>query len=185
MLILMLLVLLISGIQFKKSMFRALGFNKQRFNIKNLLLFAPVVALLLTQLHELVLAPLVTSITGSTLDLSYFQSLKGNLTGLLISLPLVWLSAAFAEEIVFRGFLMRQFSRVFGESKISLTINIIGFAILFGWFHGYQGLSGQILSGLVGALLASIFYWRKYDLWLCIFIHGFFDTLALISFYFG
>tara|TARA_R110002051_G_scaffold304667_2_gene374151 strand:- start:217 stop:381 length:165 start_codon:yes stop_codon:yes gene_type:complete len=51
--------------------------------------------------------------------------------------------------------------------------------------HMQQGISGQLVVVIIGALLSLIFYLRKYDLWFMIMIHGFFNTLGILSFYFG
>jgi len=51
--------------------------------------------------------------------------------------------------------------------------------------HGYQGITGQIITGIIGLLLAIIFHLRKYDLWFNIAVHGFFYTIALIVIYNG
>ena len=51
--------------------------------------------------------------------------------------------------------------------------------------HSSQGITGQLVTWIVGALLALIFYLRKYDLWFMIAVHGFFNTIALSCIYFG
>ena len=181
----LLIVIVSSVIQFKKGALKSLGFQREQFTFKNLLIYAPIISILLIGIYIFILSPLVIAITQQNLDLSYFAPLKGNLPALLTTLPIVWLTAAFGEEIIFRGYLMRQFSRLFGESKLSLIINIILFSLVFGFAHGYQGISGQILNSCVGALLALIFHIKKYNLWLNVFIHGIVDTIALTGFYFG
>ena len=88
-------------------------------------------------------------------------------------------------EILFRGYLMRQFTKFFGSSSISLILNIILLAVIFGWIHSYQGLSGQIVTGIIGAMLAAVFHLRKSDLWFNVAVHGFFDTIALALIYYS
>ena len=80
---------------------------------------------------------------------------------------------------------MRQFAKFFGDSKISLVINILIFSSFFGYMHMHQGITGQVVAASMGALFSIIFYIRKYDLWFMILIHGFFNTLGILSFYFG
>ncbi|MCB7479833.1 CPBP family intramembrane glutamic endopeptidase [Christiangramia sediminis] len=119
------------------------------------------------------------------IDYSSFDQLKGNLQACLIALLVVWITAGFGEEIIFRGYFMRQFVKFFGDGKVSIFLNIVLFAVFFGYMHSYQGITGQLVSGTIGALLALVFYLRKYDLWFVIAVHGFFDTIALICIYFG
>tara|TARA_B100001750_G_C15335540_1_gene509598 strand:- start:398 stop:802 length:405 start_codon:yes stop_codon:yes gene_type:complete len=132
-----------------------------------------------------VLVPGVTYITGKAMDFSAFDSFNGNLSATLGLLIFIWISAAFGEEILFRGYFMKQFIKFFGKNRTSLLINIILFGVIFGWIHSYQGITGQIITGIAGVLFAIIFYIRKYDLWFNIAVHGFFDTIALVFIYYG
>nr|WP_298999308.1 CPBP family intramembrane glutamic endopeptidase [uncultured Allomuricauda sp.] len=111
--------------------------------------------------------------------------LRGNLSTTIIWLLIVWVTAGFGEEIIFRGYFMRQFVKFFGDSKISLAVNILIFCGFFGYMHIQQGITGQVVTGTTGALLSIVFYLRKYDLWFNIMVRGFFNTLGLLSFYFG
>lgn len=165
--------------------FASLGFKKADRNGRTIFLQAPLMAIALVIIYALVLIPVVVAITGEPSDLSAFEPLKGDLVTTLISLPVVWLMAAFGEEIVFRGFLMTRFTRVFGEGNWSLFFNILLMGLLFGYAHAYQGITGQVLSGLTGMTLAYVFHRKGNNIWLNIAIHGWFDTIALVMFYFG
>lgn len=185
MIIAALILLLASAIEYKKDAFRSLGFQRKRINIKSLLIIAPLLGIAIFLFYGYVILPIVTYITGQPIDYSELEVYKGNLPAILSLLVYVWLSAAFAEEIVFRGYLMKQFTKFFGSSKISLIINIVIFGFLFGWIHAYQGISGQILTGITGIILALIFHFRKNDLWFNIAVHGFIDTVALVYLFKG
>lgn len=174
-----------SYIEYKGKPFAALGFQRRNFNAKNLLFHAPLVAVGLFALYAFVLVPGITKLTGAPIDYSSFDQLEGNLFACLIALPIMWLTAGFGEEIIFRGFFMRQFVKFFGESKVSIVLNIVLFACFFGFMHSQQGITGQLVTGSVGVLLALIFYLRRYDLWFVIAVHGIFDTIALVCIYFG
>lgn len=178
-------IILANYIEYKGKPFSALGFQREKFTLKNILVLAPLVTLGLFAFYVFVLVPAMTKLTGVTIDYSSFEQLEGNLPACLIALGLVWATAGFGEEIIFRGYFMRQFVKFFGESKVSIVLNIVLLACFFGFMHGYQGITGQLVAGSVGALLALIFYLRKYDLWFVIAVHGFFDTFALICIYLG
>lgn len=180
-----LIVIVASFVEHGKNGFRALGFQSKNFNALNLLVFAPLLGIAMFCLWLFVLVPGVPMITGQPLDYSIFDQFVGDLPAVLFLGGYIWASAALGEEIVFRGFLMRQFSKFFGNSWFSLTINIVLFAVLFGYLHAYQGLSGQIVSGIGGAIWALVFHFRKSDLWVVIFGHGLYDTMALAMIYFG
>lgn len=179
------LIIIANYIEYKGKPFLALGFRREKFTLKNIFLLAPLVALGLFLFYVFVLVPGVTKLTGVPIDYTSFDQLKGNLPACLIALLLVWASAGFGEEIIFRGYFMRQFVKFFGESKVSITLNIVLLACFFGFLHSYQGITGQLVTGVIGAFLALLFYLRKYDLWFVVAVHGFFDTFALICIYFG
>lgn len=183
--IISILIIIANYIEYKGKPFSALGFQREKFTFKNILVLAPLVALGLFIFYVFALVPGITKLTGVPIDYSSFDQLKGNLPACLIALLIVWGSAGFGEEIIFRGYFMRQFVKFFGESKVSIVLNIVLLACFFGFMHSYQGITGQLVAGFVGGLLALIFYLRKYDLWFIIAVHGFFDTIALICIYFG
>ncbi|WP_298514508.1 type II CAAX endopeptidase family protein [uncultured Kordia sp.] len=179
-----LVTILASYVEYKGKLFSSLGFRREKFTLKNILFFAPLVAGILFLFYAFVLVPGLTKVTGVPLDYSGFEDFKGNLPACLVALVYIWITAGFGEEIVFRGYFMRQFVKLFGESKISIVINILVFACFFGFLHAYQGITGQLVTGVIGALIAIIFYIKKYDLWFAVAVHGFFDTIALLCVYF-
>lgn len=179
------IILVASWIEYGKGTFTSLGFRRSNLKAVPLLVVAPLMAGMMFLLYWYVLIPGITYLTGQAMDFSFFEPYKGNLKAILSILPFVWISAAFGEEILFRGYLMRQFTKFFGSSSISLIINIIIIAVIFGWIHSYQGLSGQIVTGIIGAMLAAVFHLRKSDLWFNVAIHGFFDTIALALIYYS
>ena len=183
--IISILIIIANYVEYEGKPFSALGFQREKFTVKNILVLAPLVALGLFVFYVFALVPGITKLTGVPIDYSSFDQLRGNLPACLIALLLVWATAGFGEEIIFRGYFMRQFVKFFGESKVSIILNIVLLACFFGFMHSYQGITGQLVAGVVGGLLALIFYLRKYDLWFVIAVHGFFDTMAIICIYFG
>ena len=179
------LVLVVSAIEYKRDLFKSLGFQRRRLKAKSLLIIAPIFGIALFLFYFYIMIPIITNLTGQPMDFSVFEPYKGNLPAIAGFLVFVWVSAAFGEEIVFRGYLMRQFTKFFGTSKISLVVNILLFGLIFGLSHAYQGISGQIITGILGIIYAIIFHIRKNDLWFSIFAHGFFDTTALLFIYYG
>jgi len=179
------ILIVASAIEYKKDAFRSLGFQRKRINVKNLLIIAPLVGIFTFLFYSYILVPGVTSLTGQPLDYSVFEPFEGNLPAILNLFVYILASAAFGEEIVFRGYLMRQFTKFFGSSKISIVINILLFGLIFGLSHAYQGISGQIITGILGMFLALVFHIKKDDLWFNIAVHGFIDTIALVYIYYG
>jgi len=70
---------------------------------------------------------------------------------------LLSLSAGFCEEVVFRGYLQRQFHALTGSAFIALVAQ----AIVFGVSHGYQGLRNVIAISIFALLFGGLASWRK------------------------
>lgn len=85
-----------------------------------------------------------------------FDYLKGNLMALALTLVVVaWGTAAFGEEIVFRGFILNRLHECLGSKKGTLLIAIIIHAVLFGLAHWPHGLRGIISTGVIALMLGS------------------------------
>ena len=131
----------------------------------------------------LILEPFADKVTHSTTDHSAFEGLRGNLRNFLFVLLLVWILVAFAEEIIFRGYVMGDMAELMGTSNAALTINLLVSSILFGLAHWYQGRSGALSTGVIGVLLGILFIASDFNLWLPILTHGFIDTVGLFLIY--
>ena len=71
---------------------------------------------------------------------------------------LVCALAGFAEEIVFRGYLQRQFT---AWGRGALWAGVVFSAILFGMAHGYQGARNMVLLSIFGALFSLLAIFRR------------------------
>lgn len=65
-------------------------------------------------------------------------------------------SAGFAEELVFRGYLTRQFSAWTGSAALAIVLQ----GIAFGLAHGFYGMA-MLAIMVQGMLLGLLAYWRK------------------------
>lgn len=180
-----LLVILASFISYGKEVFKSLGLSNFKDHKRDFFTYAPLLAIVLFGVYVFVLLPTVTYLTGQPIDFSEFEQFKGNLPACAVMLLFIWVSAAFGEEIIWKGFFMRQFIRYFGDGTLALVINIILFGALFGYVHAYQGITGQIVAAITGMILGFIFYKKKYNLWFNVSVHGFFDTIAVLCMYYG
>jgi membrane protease YdiL (CAAX protease family) len=74
---------------------------------------------------------------------------------------LVWvllsMTGGFCEEVIFRGYLQRQFAAL----TQSLAVGIVFQAIAFGLAHGYQGWKLMTLITLYGACFGMLAHWRQ------------------------
>ncbi len=140
-----------------------------------------VVALASTVLFE----PLAEKLTGERHDFSVYDNLRGNFSLLLRWMPVVWIWVAVIEEVVFRGFVLKELVLAFGGRVAGIVVGVVVSSIVFGLSHLYQGKSGVISTGIVGFLLGCIFVWTGFNLWLLIIVHGTIDTVGLAMIYTG
>jgi membrane protease YdiL (CAAX protease family) len=66
-------------------------------------------------------------------------------------------TAGICEEIIFRGYLQRQF----GAFTRSMLGGLILSAIVFGAAHGYEGGPRMLLIGVYGLMFGLLAWWRK------------------------
>ena len=66
-------------------------------------------------------------------------------------------SAGFCEEIIYRGYLQRQFAAWTGNAAAAIAMQ----AVVFGICHGYQGFNQVVIITVLGALYGILAYWRR------------------------
>jgi hypothetical protein len=66
-------------------------------------------------------------------------------------------SAGFCEEVIFRGYLQRQFAAM-GRSTL---VGVVVSAIVFGASHGYEGPARMFLIAIFGLMFGLLAWWRK------------------------
>jgi CAAX protease family protein len=66
-------------------------------------------------------------------------------------------TAGFCEEIVFRGYLQRQFALI----TRSMLWGVLLSAVVFGAAHGYEGGARMLLIGIYGLMFSLLAWWRK------------------------
>ncbi|MEE2565387.1 CPBP family intramembrane glutamic endopeptidase [Hyphobacterium marinum] len=113
-----------------------------------------------------------------------FGGIEGNLSVYLTWMLVIWTSAAFGEEMFFRGFLITRFGAVFRSLPINPVLAVIAAALIFGYGHFYyQGLRGLVVVTSIGIVLGTLFVLYKRNLWPLILAHGLVDTLGMTARY--
>jgi uncharacterized protein len=82
--------------------------------------------------------------------------------------------AGIAEELVFRGYLQRQFT---AWARGAAVAGVIGSALFFGAAHGYQGARNMVLLAVFGVLFSLLALFRR-SLRPGIFAHAWHDLIA-------
>jgi hypothetical protein len=135
--------------------------------------------LIIQLLSVILIEPFTEKIMNAKHDHSIIDAVKGNWKVFLQWMMMVWILVAVIEEGIYRGYLITEMMDFLGAGSIALVINLLYSSIVFGLSHGYQGPSGMLSTGIVGAILGGIFILSDFNLWLVIFTHGFIDTIGI------
>jgi membrane protease YdiL (CAAX protease family) len=110
------------------------------------------------------------------LGAAHAASIRPLLAERLVEIP-AWIAlsvtAGFAEEIVFRGYLQRQFGAWTGNAALAL----IAQALVFGIGHGYQGIDACARITVFGVIFGLLAMWRR-SLRPGMMAHAFTDIVA-------
>ncbi len=111
-----------------------------------------------------------------------FGDIHGSLPFLLLWIAIGWVSAAFCEEVMFRGFIITRLTDIFGGKELAVWVAVILGGIFFGFLHFYyQGWRGFITTGLIGIAFGAMFIILKRNLWPIMIVHGLVDTIGFIG----
>lgn len=136
-------------------------------------------------LESYFIGPFIANLVHADPDVSVFNPIKGNVPYLIGYLLNTWTSAAFVEEMIFRGYLMNRLADLFGYKHLGWTLAILLQAALFGLAHTYQGLSGILSAGTYGILSGLLYLGSKRNLWICALAHGVVDTISGLPLFIG
>lgn len=135
----------------------------------------------LLELFELFVSqPLLVHLIGKKPDLSQFNAVHGNIKATALYIVLVWVVAAFGEEMIYRGYLMNRVADLLNRTRTAWVISLIIVHIIFGLSHSAQGLTGMIDEGLMGLLLGILYLRTGRNLAVPIVAHGIQDTIDMI-----
>jgi uncharacterized protein len=142
-------------------------------------------------LADMLLVPPLMSMIANTLHLpaqrfAAFDHLRGNLALYLVLLmPISWGSAAFGEELIFRGFLARRLADALGGTGRAELAAVVGQATLFAFGHAYLGPRGMLNAGALGLLAGLCYRWNGRNLWPLFIAHGLVDSIGLTVLFLG
>lgn len=150
-----------------------------------LVLIGVLAGFAMSALELLVTQPLLVSLTGEWPDLSDFRAMIGNEKLLLLFVALAWTLAAFGEELVWRGWVLNRLIDLFGVGRTASGAALIVMSIIFGFAHGYQGMTGVAENIMSGLLLGGLYLATGRNLVAPIIAHGLIDTIDFVLIYLG
>jgi uncharacterized protein len=142
-------------------------------------------------LADMLLIPPLMSLVANALHLpaqhfEAFSQVRGNLAlYLALLLPITWGSAAFGEELIFRGFLARRLADALGGTGRAELAAVVGQATLFAFAHAYLGPRGMLNAGALGLLAGLCYRWNGRNLWPLFIAHGLVDSIAVTVLFLG
>ncbi len=154
------------------------GLNKPDSFLKTFLLAVLIGAV------KIVLVSLILNLFELPIDISRIDPLKGNLSLLLILLPMMWIVNGFGEELLHRAVIMKKLAIIFGNDKSAWIKAIIIHAVFFGLGHAYQGLTGIFLTILSAIIYGAAFYLTNKNLYIPVIAHSFANSIAFLESYF-
>jgi len=144
-----------------------------------------VLALLGGIFLKLVAKAIVMPLLGAPPVNVRYQYLAHNGAALPAALITVLVSAAFGEELFFRGYLFERLQRLLGTSVRTLVGIVLLTTALFALAHYHdQGLPGVEQAVVTGLVFGGVFAWRR-KLPIVMVAHGAFDLTAVALIYWG
>jgi membrane protease YdiL (CAAX protease family) len=145
-------------------------------------IFAQVPAALVTWLA---VSAAASSIAGRWLPRpdtdARFGDLAGNLPATLWWMAIGFGIGGFAEETIFRGYLLNRLEALLPRGAWGSTAAVFLQAFLFGLVHAYnRGLFGLLVIGTVGAVMGAFYLLFRRNLWPVILAHGLGNALGFI-----
>lgn len=181
------LAMIAIGIKLRKKAWKEIGLTFPPFRWKGVLWTIawslPVfVAGVLAWLLAPVLLPGLMEVPA-TADFSGYDFLRGNPGALLATLAGVYFISSFAEEVIYRGFLISRISELAANTRIKTVIAILISSVFFGCIHFPWGAMGMIQTGFFGLAMGTCYVLLKKRLWVLILAHAYMDTLLLVNLY--
>lgn len=129
--------------------------------------------------------PLVVRALGAPPDLRQFAGLAGDLPRAALYLVLVWVLAAFGEELVWRGYVLNRVVGLLGRFRAPYSLALAIVSLLFGLAHLHQGLPGILIESVGGLVLGLVYLGCDRNLAVPIAVHGVVDTIDVALGYLG
>ena len=118
-------------------------------------------------------------------DMSKYDYLQGNIGLTVLALCSVYLVSSFAEEVIYRGYLLSRLLEVAGASKLGKAFALFTSSAVFGAVHSDWGIAGMIQATCMGLALGAAFMLLRRKLWILILAHAYMDTILIVQMYFG
>ncbi len=162
----------------------SLGLSRPRSYVRGVLLGAVATVVI----YAAIVIPVIVLVSAGLIspppDDASAMVVSGPSLPLSIGLTLVimWINAAFGEELLFRGFLMNNLQRALGNGVVSGLAAALVVAVVFGAMHvPSQGAYGFVITGMAGLSLGVLFLVGKRNLFPVVIAHGLINTIGVFA----
>lgn len=115
-----------------------------------------------------------------------FANVPGNISAYIFWVIVAWVIGGFTEELLFRGFMLERFGKLYRQLPFAIGLSVITQAIIFGQQHYYyQGAVGVAATGAIGLVSGIIYVLTQKRLWPLILSHGLANTIGLSLMFFN
>jgi hypothetical protein len=150
-----------------------------------LVLWVIALYLLVIIANALIVVTLAQAFGWPPLDLARFAGLVGNPSRLALWLLVAWTTAAFGEELLFRGFLLTRLHALLGPRPAAIAAAVVLQAALFAVGHAYLGIRGTMSAGVVALVFGAVYFLNGRQLLPLVLAHGLIDSVSLIAIFAG
>lgn len=105
-------------------------------------------------------------------DMSRYDFIRGDAMAAISMALLLPLTAAIPEEVVYRGFLIHQFGRLYGNVRAGPILAVLSQALIFGSVHFQWGLGGILMTSIMGLVWGIAYLLCGRNLWIVILAHS-------------
>jgi membrane protease YdiL (CAAX protease family) len=131
---------------------------------------------------------LATLVTGSPqqADTSAYNAIKVDAAMLIMMLPFVWIFTSFAEEVIYRGFLITWIQPMVSgvlNDRAATIASVLLAGCIFGAVHYAWGFAGMLQAGAMGIVMGLAYVYLGRRLWLLVLAHAYMDTLLFVQVY--
>ncbi len=128
---------------------------------------------------------IIVPLSGQQPDVSRFDSTRGNLGVMIGTVLTVWLTSAFPEEVIWRGFLMTRIAKLTGGTRMAWGAALVLTSVHFGMIHFYQGVSGMVATGVMGFIYGAGYLVFRRNLWVTVVAHALTHVVSFTLLYLG
>lgn len=184
---LMMLSAIYSGLRLRGQSWNHFGLGHNVFDPKSILwiMLRSIPVFVFAIFAFVVGAIVMANIVGvpETADMSKYYYLRGNLGLTILALASVYVVSSFAEELIYRGFLITRTMELGSGNRMSTCFAIAFSSLVFGLVHSDWGLPGMVQASFMGVALGVSYLVVGRNLWVTILAHAYMDTILILQMY--